>query len=343
MSKYKKWGIVFQLLFAIIFTNCIEEEEKAPIPDTRIRTIELMPDYRFQVYYDLETDSVISRNLIVDWDLGFEASGKGKHVILNTSKFMFLAELNTTNFDTMPDISLLDWKWDDWHGDLNRTAMGEWYLPHDNKSIVESKALVYILNLGQSQSGKEFGYKKIQFEKLENDQYFFKSANLDGSDEIIHTIKKDSSYTFNQYSFLKNNQVQFEPPKESWDLLFTRYTYIFYQDDPDAPIPFSSEYLPYTVIGVLSNRYQVEVAEDHVNDYFKIGFSNISGYSFQHEIDVIGWNWKVFADGKYKIKNNINNYIIKTVEGNFFKLMFVGFYSNEGVKGNPSFIFEKVD
>ena len=90
--------------------------------------VELTETYKYQVFYDFETNSTIAQNLISEWDLGFETSDSGWHVILNTSKMMLAGNTGETNFEMVKNKSGLEMNFDPSHGNLDSTAIGNWYI-----------------------------------------------------------------------------------------------------------------------------------------------------------------------------------------------------------------------
>jgi hypothetical protein len=90
------------------------------------------------------------------------------------------------------------------------------------------------------------------------------------------------------------------------------------------------------VTGVLSNRNNVEVAVDSVNDFAAITFAQVSQLNFSKSLDAIGYDWKNydFESGAYTVNSKIT-YIIRNYSGLTYKLRFIGFYNDTGEKGYP--------
>ena len=182
------------------------------------------------------------------------------------------------------------------------------------------------------------GLKKIQFDKLANDQYQFRFANLDGSDQHEFSVQKDLSTNFTCFSFADGGQqLFFEPAVDSWDILFTQYTTLLYTDEGD---PY-----PYLVTGVLLNRKNVETVIDSLNEFSDITISETEGKVFSHVLDYIGYDWKDLVGDvnsgnvSYTIVPG-RSYIIKNRNGFFYKLRFTGFYNTLGEKGFPTIEFK---
>ena len=99
------------IIFIFLLTSCFKQDEKIMPHDpgnVKTQTIELTKDYRYQVYFDLSSEKILSTNLKTDWDLGFECSAKGWHIILNTSNFMVAAKQDipiSASPSIQPDIS----------------------------------------------------------------------------------------------------------------------------------------------------------------------------------------------------------------------------------------------
>ena len=84
----------FPYIFFFIFTISCDKEELPILPhqtgDVLVQQIEMLQDYRYQVFYNLENNEIISENLKTDWDLGFENTQNGFHIVLNYSMFLLL-------------------------------------------------------------------------------------------------------------------------------------------------------------------------------------------------------------------------------------------------------------
>jgi len=309
---------LYFLSLVFVFVSCMKEE--IPVPaheagDVSESTIELGTDYRYQAYYDFETDAFVGQHEKIVWDLGFEASVTGNRIVLNTGKSMSASR-------TAPGIAFTDvvdtvganWEYDASSGKLDSTAIGDW----------QTYSGVYIFDRGYSHDGTHQGFRKAEFTLLNTDEYEIHYANLDGSDEHTYVIEKDVEYNFTFFSFETNAVVSVQPPKEDWDIVFGQYAHMF---EPT---------FPYLVTGVLSNRNKVEVAEVFDKAFADINFADVSEYLFSSDINIIGYDWKVFTGGIYETDPS-KNYIVKSTEGLYFKIHFVDFYNDLGDKGNPKF------
>jgi hypothetical protein len=308
--------------------------------DVKTESIQLMNDYRYQVYYDLNSGQVVSTNLKKEWDLGFECAPDGWHVILNTSSFMVAAGTGSDDFNAAIDTTGFKWKFDKSDGNLDSTAIGNWLSWAEPDSTIVYSNEVYIIDRGYDELGNLRGLRKIVFIKLEGDSYIFKYARMDGSEEVTDTVVKDPSVNFMCYSFENGGQqLNLEPPKYDWDLLFTQYTTLLFTDEGD---PY-----PYIVTGVLANRTDVKVARDTLMDFQAIDRDVMSDLVFTGAQDEIGYDWKdvtgdvTSGNISYEIIEGLN-YIINDQEGFYYKLRFISFYNNDGEKGYPTFEYQKL-
>lgn len=329
--------LIYLSLTFLFLTSCFKEDEMVQphIPgDVDTKTIALGQYYSFQVYFDLETGTNVSTNLKDNWDLGFNSSEDGWNIILNTSRFMMAANTGITDFNAVKDTSNLEWKFDKSTGDLDSTAIGQWI----NFSIMDTSYTghVYILDLGINEMGVQLGYKKIVFEELKNNQYRFRYANLDGTEESSFSITKDFLVNYVCFSFKNGGeQLEIQPDKNGWDLLFTQYTDLLFTN--------AGEPYPYIVTGVLVNSNGVEAAFDTTMHFNEITKDHLVNFKFSSDQNKIGYEWKYydFDNAVYTVFSDFN-YIIKDVHGYYYKMRFIGFYNNLGEKGYPTIEYQKL-
>ena len=308
-----------------VFISC--EMEEIPVSphnpgDIQINQIELSNDYRHQVFYDLGSNSIISDNLKTDWDLGFESSTQGYHVILNSSTYSALSYIDNIPFNDIIDPLNLSWSWDNPSGDLDSSAFG------DSRSV----SGFYVFDRGFDLNGTPRGFKKILIDSITNEFYQISFSNLDNSDYNSFKLYKDPSVNFTCFSFESNQIVDIEPSYNDWDLLFSQYTHLY--NDTTTPA--------YLVTGVCSNL-DVLVAKDTSYEFNEINYSMINEFSFNDDRDAIGFDWKEynFNAGSYTINSN-TNYIIMDKQQKYFKLRFIDFYNSDGDKGYPTFEIQEL-
>jgi hypothetical protein len=298
-------------------------------------------DYRYQVYYDLESGGEVSVNLKKIWDLAFEGSEEGWKILLNTSNFMLAAKSGSTDFDAPIDTAGYTWNFDASSGNPDTSAFGDWLSFTGPDSSVIYSGQVYVIDRGYDEIGKLRGMRKAVFREVSDSTYTFRFANLDGSDDHEFIIHKDPGVNYVCFSFDEGGQqLSLEPPKDEWDLLFTQYTTLLYTNEGD---PY-----PYLLTGVLSNPSGVLVAQDTLYDFAAIDISVAETMTFSSAFDEIGYDWKdVIGDVSsgnvtYVIIEGLN-YVIRDTDGFYYKMRFTGFYKRiSGEKGYPSFEYQRL-
>jgi hypothetical protein len=311
------------LLMLAVFTGC-EPKEKAivlpPAGDARPGTVVLGEKYEKQVFYDFEENAVVSVSDVASWDLAFESGKEGSHVYMNGGKGVFLYNTHQTDFAQVTDVpgamNATNMLFDDPGGAPDSTAMRDW-----RGTNGESKEEVYIAKLNDTT------YYKLMLLSVNSERYELRYGRIKDETPIALAIPKDDAYNFSYFSFAKG-LVTPEPPKATWDVVFTRYRFI-YRDINN---------FPYEVNGVLLNPYKVMAATDFSRTFEEITYENSNTLTYTNKRDIIGSDWKAynFSTGRYDVKKN-NSYILRTRNEKVYKLRFLDFYSAAGAKGTPVF------
>ncbi len=288
--------------------------------------------YDQQFYYSLSANAVISKNRNDSWDLSFESATDGWHIRVNTSS-LGIWPTRTTNFDlTSYPLTEGHWLYDNSNGHPDSTAVGKW---------VDFTAKTYtyqVYLIGKYDGATYRPFKKVVFTGVTDTSYSMKYADLNGANFHEVTIKKDTLYNQVYYSFLNHSTVIIEPVKQAWDLMFGQYATTL--DDNGTPIV-------YFVRGTLLNPYKVEAQVDSVNNFSAISLSYVNIALFSNRQDIIGHNWKSveinqqLVSARYKVRENYT-YLIKDVNGEYYKLKFTSFFNDKGTPGYPAFIFLKL-
>lgn len=278
--------------------------------------------YSKQVWYDLGTNSIVKTNLRMDWDLAFDCNVDNSIMYLNSALNASVAFTNETDFENVSSDAGLTYVYEHHSGKKDSLAVGD----------VSNLRNVMIIDRGTSPSGKSIGKWKAQITLVENEAYYLTYAKLDGSKQQTAIISKAPQYNKVAYSFTTNESIQIEPPKTDYDLCFTQFTYIFIVP-PQV----------YSVNGAIINSYNTEVAKEFQKNFSKITKQDAQNLFYSTNLDVIGNHWKEFD-----LQNNIynifsdKNYLIKDASGNLFKLHFLDFYDENGVKGAPYFEYVRL-
>ena len=315
--KTKYYYIIFILLVACDLGEVPVDPRPSGLLTTT--TIEMMENYQMQVYFDLYNNNLISENLRTDWDLAFESNSNGWRININSSKFMQVWEVDNQSYNSPLDLSDAIWRWDHQSGSLDSTAVGDY----------RNKESFYVIDRGYDNDNSQIGYKKLNIESVNSDSYTIRLANMNNSiDTVIEIPKKLENekiyFSFDDYSIK-------EIAPNHWDLLFTAYTHLFSSD------------FPYLVSGVLTNTSHVKVVKDTTYNFDDINFENVTNFDFSTDQNIIGYDWKSYDlnTGVFTINSSIN-YIIETNSQKYFKLRFLDFYNENGIKGYPKFEYEEL-
>jgi hypothetical protein len=313
------------LFLTIIIVSCKKEELPVPKHDAGnviTSSVDLGDTYKWQIYFNLESNSIVSQNLKTIWDLGFENGENGTRIVLNSSKFMFARNTNNTNFTAVTDTLGFEFnkKWDHPSGNLDSTAIGNWQNTNN----------VYIIDRGYSETGIHQGFRKLQILAVSPTAYNIRFALLNGSSDVTLTINKTTNYNLTHLSFATSNTVIVEPEKTKWDIVYTQYTHTFFN-----PVQ------PYLVTGCLLNRYKTTAYADSTTNFSDIKFDNLNLSKLSTNINTIGFTWKNYTGSNYVTKPQ-NNFVIKNSNDYYFKLHFIDFYNQSGEKGSPKWEYQKL-
>lgn len=315
------------LSFLLLLTGCFPEDKKVTPLDIDIVEIPYSM-YDTQVWFSLQTMTVVSHNSFLDWDLGFESNGSSHNIILNTSRFMHAGNTGSADFAGITTNICDTMIYDASNGDPTKTAIGQWADFTDPLNPVYPKN-VYIIDLGSDNNGDSYGFRKVTFDSFDSNGYSIHFSNLDGSDDHIFVVATDPERSFTLFSFKNGGTVVPAQPVDSdWDLCFTQYSTILFDDFNVAT--------PYLVRGVYLNMNGITAAHDTINSFSAVTAGDINSYTFSSAQDAIGYEWKDYKDDSYKINPGIF-YIIKDRLGDYYKLKFTGFYNTSGERGYPSF------
>jgi hypothetical protein len=248
---------------------------------------------------------------------------------MNGGKDMWVYNTGSTDIKsvvTPPKIKNKDWAFDSPSGLPDSTAIGEW------ASNKVSKNEVFIVKLNPQHFKDTF--KKIQLVSYTPDEYLMLYSDLRSTEIRSIVIPKDFNYNFAYFTFEGEGRVVYpEPAKNSWDIVFTRYRHIYYD----------LQNFPYIVTGALSNPIRTRVAVDSIAGYDEITIEDAMTANFKTDRDAIGFLWKSYdvKTAVYTTKKNMV-YTINNRNGQFWKLHFLDFYNSAGIKGSPTFKFERM-
>jgi len=326
------------LLLCVGLAGCIPEDVPvAPFDrgNAQTRQVAMGSDYQTQIFFDFESDSVVATMPLTVWDVGVITAGERPALVLNSAKIMGASDMGAVDF--MAPVSApktLPYRYDDPSGNLDSTAIGEWWSNADEAGNYTTRGHLYIIDRGYDAAGKSQGYARLMVLGATADSCTLRCAALNGSGDRTITVSRDSSRTVAGIIFGTDPKaVDAEPLREEWDILFTRYTHIF--RDPD--------FVAYSVTGLLLNRWMTMVAVDSTRPFTEITSSDIGRYTLEPRRDGVGYGWKVYNlnAGLYTVNTGIT-YILRTSTGFYYKLHFTDFYNDGGEKGYPTFEYQRL-
>ena len=309
--------------FAFLFSNI----SKAQLADD---SASIGAGYTNQAWYSLDNGTV-STNASADWDMGFQINGFSAPILFNTAngaELYIYPNGDTSAWSTMDTTGMSSWtatynddkSWN--RGAFNGTLSSDpfdlgWGKYNQVTHYVTGDSL-YIAKMANGQ------IKKIWIEQLAGGKYYFKVADLNGSNMVNKVLTKAhfTGKNFGYYSIANDSIIDIEPMSNSWDLVFTKYTTF---------IP-----TPYGVSGIVQNIGVEAVKVYPVNDVST--YQNYSNHTFNTDFATIGYDWKSFdfATFSYLIDDS-TVYFVKTQDSAVWKVVMTGF----GGSGNGNFYFSK--
>lgn len=316
----------FFIFSGLLLSSCRKEELPVRPPDTGDVTttaIELSSNYQKIAYFDLGTNTNVGETVKTNWDLAFSCATGTPYIIINYAKIMQAAEATGKTFEQVTSTSGLSFKAEHPTGRMDSLAI--------------KGGSVYVLDRGYDNGGTHMGHFKMEIIQHTNAQFEGRFANMDGSNQQTVTIAKDDNYNFVYMKWNTSGAVtiptDIEPLKESWDLVFTQYTEIFHEP----------EYMPYSVVGCLTNTYNTTALRVTDKAFEDINLEYAESLVLSNDRDEIGYDWKTFMyeQNTYQIHYE-KVYVIKDNEGYFYKLRFIDFYNQIGEKGTPTFEYQRL-
>ena len=282
------------------------------------QSISLLPSYTNQSFYSLENGEVTNLNN-TDWDLAFSTATMSSSIRINAGMGTELYSYplgDTTDWNTFNSSNLSNWlpiynsdtNWFVGAFDKNSTSMFDmgWGMYSMITHHVTGDSLYAIKTIGGD-------WKKLWIQKLANDEYSFKYANLDGTNEINTSVSKlnYSDKNFIYYSLDQNSVLDREPNSIDWDITFTKYI---------TPV----QGMPYGVTGVMSND-GVQVAQvDNLPD--PNSYTDYSQHSMSTEINTIGYDWKSFDMSTFSYSvEPYRCYFVKDLQDKVWRIIFTSF------------------
>lgn len=326
------------LTVTVLFSSCFKEDTPIKLPprgESQVTQIALGSSYTNQVYFQFKTGKTFTSDYR-KWDLAFESAAGGYRIWLNGGNMELAACIKpSVNFEDVTDVAGATWRWDVPSWDPDSTAIGDW--------MKDASSGVYVIDRGRTDISSADKMWKIQFISVNDHAYSIRYARLKkGSTVYTQTIPKDPTRNYILFSFDEDGKVvNLQPEKSDWDILFTRYRYIFYDNLPPGYFP---PFL-YPVEGVLINPENTSVAIDSVKTFSEIDYAYVKNLNYKTNRDMIGFEWKSINLSAPLLHYNVKSYltyILKDQHGYYWKLRFLDFYNAQGEKGYPKLEYQQL-
>lgn len=334
MIRLKSTLFLLSVVLILLATSGCERKE-LPVPmyqpdaSVKVDSLDLRDDYCNQVYYSLEQHAIVGQFPRDSWDLGFEAGEDGINVILNDAKAMYAFPVHKTN---LAEVELADTvgygvgkRWDASSHNPDSLALGDWH-----KSLKPS----YIIDRGARTDGTVLGLYRLRILSVNEVSYQILVSKLEKDTDVqAITVPKRSGYNYTYLCLDKNQIVEAAPPQTDWDVVFSLFTYTFYQ-------PY---YTPYSVLGCLLNPYKTEAYHSTKTDYDAVNKEDAYHGPYSKVRDIIGYDWKSYDInlGKYAADPK-KVYLLHTQKDKFYKLHFTDYNNESGIKGHPRWEYQEL-
>lgn len=297
-------------------------------------TVSAGPGYANEVFYSLENGTVRSEPL-ADWDIGFQIAGYSSSIITNGGAGVELYAVPNRTADAWAgpvDTAGMD-SWDLWYNSTDSWDLGAFNMNQDyqtgnfgwgeynmNTHIVTGST-IYVIILPDGKA------KKIMIDRLSAGTYFFRYADLDGTNEVEASVSKSNflGKNFGYYSIRDGKTVDREPASDAWDLVFGKY------------VTYLTPTIPYGVTGVRSN---VNVTTARVKTGNPATVPVPGDVAFTPVINTIGYDWKSFTGTAYKVSDSLAFFVKRNSDGAIYRIVFTEFGGN--ATGNFVFNQERI-
>jgi hypothetical protein len=321
------------MLILFLLSACFKEDVRLQPYNGKLTTLH-DPIQTNTCFFDFETDSVIASVPSHTWQIGFECTAEGWHIITNSGSNWFMYNTGQTVLNSSASMpTRVDHLYDFPPAYPDSTAVGNWVTTSPGGNSYTNH--VYLL--GHYENGKFKNIKQVVFLSVDDKSYRFAYAeDLSAQTDTILILKNDSA-TYVYYNFDTKQQVNTEPDKEIWDLAFAPYY--------DLATNFGVT-IPYPVGGSYLNAGYTEAVLDSINSFSSIDIGNIPYYEFIGQRNIPGYRWKIpnvnisSGSATYKVVTRYT-YIFHTSEDHYYKLRFIS-YDHLGSSGYPQFEFIKL-
>lgn len=325
---------IFIIIILLLCTSCLKEEIpvlKKERGDLQLGQTPIGERYENQTFFKLRTGEITQKKSRFIWDIAFENGEEGNHILLNTSKNMYLYTTDKTELDEVHSSN-------PYKGSKNFDACS-WNLDSTAYGNLND-GFVRIIDAGLTENYTYQEFFKLKVMEVTPEKYVIHFARLSSDDYTTVEIQKSNAeaYSFIYFSLVENQEVEVAPINNQWDFVATQYLTWLYDSSIDDDIP-------YLVTGILTNRFHsTRAIRIDDRDFDEIDLEYIHSLELLPHADIIGYDWKDLTGGitgNYEVYPGIS-YVVQDHEGIYYKLRFIDFYDQNGIKGTPIFEFQEL-
>jgi hypothetical protein len=334
-----KYYLFFLLTgLSYLMSSCFKEDEKIypPLPgDATVYSFD-KSIYDFQSYFDFSSDSstVVSPN--DSWQIEFATAPNAWDIRVNSSAYYKVYPTSDTSFFGIPSVSdPLKYLFDASSGNPDSCSFSTWL----DRSVNPFMPTKEVFLVGQYDGIKMKPKWKIRIESVNDTAYDFTFAVFPSGLPVSVKLIKDKSIRYQQFSLSDKTAINIEPSSDDYDLLFTQYGTILY-DNQGVPTP-------YFVRGILLNPKLVTAALDTLHSFSELTYDIVKDFTYSKVRDVIGHTWKdvkvdqVGGTAEYFVNPKLN-WIIRDTEGFIYKMHFLEFYNSQVEVGYTTIEYQRL-
>jgi hypothetical protein len=330
--------IAVHLLMSISLVSCFKEDEKIFPPPPGDETLYSFEKsiYDYQSYFDFSGDTCVAVIPNDSWQIEFGTDPASWEVRINSAAYYGVYPTGDSAFNGITRITdPLKYVFDMSDGNPDSCAFASWLNKTDKPYYPTGEVFL----IGENDGFKTIPKWKIRIDSYSDTSFTFTYATFPSGNPVKTEIFKDTRFSYVQYDLKANTQSFSQPQKTGYDLLFTQYGTILY-DDNGTPTP-------YYVRGILLNPFNTEASLDTLHSFEEITYETIKDYQFSSRRDVIGHEWKdVKVDqtnnsAEYFVNSRLN-WIIKDTDGYYYKMKFLEFYNIEVQVGYTTIEFQRL-
>lgn len=314
---------IINVLFVVLACTACLPTDSPVTPHPRTSTsveVELGDTYAMQAFIDLSSNSIVLSQPIDSWHLSVDC--EAPHAVhLNDALIMSAVNTNTTDWTSVTKKPRSGFMYEPASGATDSLPLREFW------QQANGAGTVFIVHLGIDVQGNDLGFVKVQA-IASMPHAVFRYGSLDGKLDTTITLDYDTKYRRVGFNAINHKPVQVEPASSQWDVLLSRYTYMFHTETGD---------LPYAVVGALVQQPAVRATRSSTT-FTAAAPSDTTITPLRTARDAIGHEWKRFdlTSEVYTVDTSAV-YIVRDRYRYVYALRFLDFYNRHGKKGTITF------